>query len=290
MIIVDYSGIAIAAIFSQDRPEEIQEGLIRHMILNTIRRYNTKFRDEYGQMVIACDNTSWRKEKFEFYKAKRKTAREESPLDWGHFFTLLNGIRDEIAEQMPYPVVHVDRAEADDVIATLVESTQEFGQNEPVMIVSSDKDFIQLHRYSNVKQFSPMKRAELKVDDPVFYKFEHICKGDVSDGVPNMLSADNTFAEGGRQTPMRAKKIKEWYDLYPNLCDEGGMTQEQYRNYCRNKLMIDLDCIPVDIRDNIMNKYKSQQGKSNMKVLNYLITKRCSLLVESAKDFFVIES
>jgi hypothetical protein len=290
MIIVDYSGIAIAAIFSQDRPEEIQEGLIRHMILNTIRRYNIKFRDEYGQMIIACDNTSWRKEKFEFYKAKRKTAREESPLDWGHLFTLLNGIRDEIAEQMPYPVVHVDRAEADDVIATLVESTQEFGQNEPVMIVSSDKDFIQLQRYSNVKQFSPMKRAELKVDDPVFYKFEHICKGDVSDGVPNMLSADNTFAEGGRQTPMRAKKIKEWYDLYPNLCDEGGMTQEQYRNYCRNKLMIDLDCIPVDIRDNIMNKYKSQQGKSNMKVLNYLITKRCSLLVESAKDFFVIES
>ena len=290
MIIVDYSGIAIAAIFSQDRPEEIQEGLIRHMILNTIRRYNIKFRDEYGKMIIACDNTSWRKEKFEFYKAKRKTSRDESPLDWGHFFTLLNGIRDEIAEQMPYPVVHVDRAEADDVIATLVESTQEFGQNEPVMIVSSDKDFIQLHRYSNVKQFSPMKRAELKVDDPLFYKFEHICKGDVSDGVPNMLSADNTFAEGGRQTPMRAKKIKEWYDLYPNLCDEGGMTQEQYRNYCRNKLMIDLDCIPVDIRENIMNKYKSQQGKSNMKVLNYLITKRCSLLVESAKDFFVIES
>ena len=290
MIIVDYSGIAIAAIFSQDRPEEIQEGLIRHMILNTIRRYNTKFRDEYGQMIIACDNTSWRKEKFEFYKAKRKTSREESPLDWGHFFTLLNGIRDEIAEEMPYPVVHVDRAEADDVIATLVESTQEFGQNEPVMIVSSDKDFIQLHRYSNVKQFSPMKRAELKVDDPLFYKFEHICKGDVSDGVPNMLSADNTFVEGGRQTPMRAKKIKEWYDLYPNLCDEGGMTQEQYRNYCRNKLMIDLDCIPHDIKENIMNKYKSQQGKSNTKVLNYLITKRMNMLVESAKDFFVTES
>lgn len=290
MIILDYSGIAIAAIFSQDRPEEIQEGLIRHMILNTIRRYNTKFRDEYGQMIIACDNTSWRKEKYEHYKAKRKTARDESPLDWGKFFGFLNNIRDEIAEEMPYPVVHVDRAEADDVIATLVESTQEFGQNEPVMIVSSDKDFIQLHRYSNVKQFSPMKRGELKVEDPAFYKFEHICKGDVSDGVPNILSADDTFVEGGRQTPMRAKKIKEWYDAYPNLCDKDVMPEEVYRNYCRNKLMIDLDCIPIDLKENIMNKYKSQQGKTNMKVLNYLITKRCSLLVEAAKDFFVNES
>ena len=290
MIIVDYSGIAIAAIFSQDRPEEIQEGLIRHMILNTIRRYNIKFRDEYGKMIIACDNTSWRKEQFEHYKAKRKTGRDESPLDWGHFFTLLNGIRDEIAEEMPYPVVHVDRAEADDVIATLVESTQEFGQNEPVMIVSSDKDFIQLHRYSNVKQFSPMKRAPLKVDDPTFYKFDHICRGDVSDGVPNILSDDDTFVEGKRQSPMMKKKIQQWYEAYPNIADPDVMPQQVYRNYCRNKLMIDLDCIPVDLRENIMNKYKSQQGKKNNKIFNYLITKRCNLLVESAKDFFVNES
>ena len=290
MIIVDYSGIAIAAIFSQDRPEEIQEGLIRHMILNSLRRYNVKFREEYGQMIIACDNTSWRKEQFEHYKAKRKKARDESPLDWGHFFTLLNGIRDEIAEEMPYPVVHIDRAEADDVIATLVESTQEFGQNEPVMIVSSDKDFIQLHRYSNVKQFSPMKRAPLKVEDPAFYKFDHICRGDVSDGVPNILSDDDTFVEGKRQSPMMKKKIQKWYEAYPNIADPDVMPQQVYRNYCRNKLMIDLDCIPVDLRENIMNKYKLQQGKKNNKVLNYLITKRCALLVESAKDFFVNES
>ena len=289
MIIVDYSGIAIAAIFSQDRPEEIQEGLIRHMILNTIRRYNVKFRKEYGQMIIACDNTSWRKEKFEHYKAKRKTARDESPLDWGHFFSLLNGIRDEIAEEMPYPVVHVDRAEADDVIATLVESTQEFGQNEPVMIVSSDKDFIQLHRYSNVQQFSPMKRAPLKVDDPAFYKFDHICRGDVSDGVPNVLSDDDTFVEGKRQSPMMKKKIKQWYDSMPNIADPDVMPQNVYRNYCRNKLMIDLDCIPIDLRDSIMDKYKSQQGKKNNKVLNYLITQRMNMLVESAEEFFTTE-
>jgi hypothetical protein len=289
MIIVDYSGIAIAAIFSQRKPDEIEEGLIRHMILNSLRMYNVKFKQDYGKMILACDSTSWRKEKYPQYKFKRKSSREESPLDWNKFFTILNGIRDEIAEEMPYPVGHVDRAEADDVIATLVESTQEFGQNEPVMIVSSDKDFIQLHRYSNVKQYSPMKRAFIKEDDPAFYKFEHICKGDVSDGVPNMLSADNTFSDGLRQTPMRAKKIKEWYEAYPDLCDEGVMTQEQYRNYCRNKLMIDLDCIPADIRENIMNKYRFQQGQNNNKVLNYLITKRMNMLVESAGDFFTKE-
>jgi hypothetical protein len=286
MIIVDYSGIAIASIFSQDRPEEIQEGLIRHMILNSLRRYNLKFRKEYGQMVIACDSSSWRKETYPQYKAKRKTNRDESPLDWGHFFTLINGVRDEIKENMQYPVVTVDRAEADDVIAELVESTQEFGKGEPVMIVSSDKDFLQLQRYSNVKQFSPMKRDFAKVDDPAFYKFDHICRGDSSDGVPNVLSVDESFTEGIRQKPMRAKKIQEWYTANNDSELMDMMGQETYRNYCRNKSVIDFDCIPEDIKTDINNKYNLQTNKKKGKVLTYLIEKRCNMLIDSVADFF----
>ena len=285
MIIVDYSGIAIASIFSQDRPEEIQEGLIRHMILNSLRRYNLKFRKEYGEMIIACDSTSWRKEAYPQYKAKRKSNRDESPLDWGHFFTLINGVRDEIKENMHYPVVQADRAEADDVIATLVKSTQEFGQSEPVMIVSSDKDFFQLQRYSNVKQFSPMKRDFAKVDDAAFYKFDHVCRGDSSDGVPNVLSVDDTFTEGIRQKPMRAKKIQEWYTAKDDSQLMDMMGQETYRNYCRNKSVIDLDYIPEDITQDINDKYNSQTNKNKGKVLTYLIEKRCNMLIDSVADF-----
>lgn len=285
MIIVDYSGIAIASIFSQDRPEEIQEGLIRHMILNSLRRYNLKFRKEYGEMIIACDSSSWRKEAYPQYKAKRKSNRDESPLDWGHFFTLINGVRDEIKENMHYPVVQADRAEADDVIATLVKSTQEFGQAEPVMIVSSDKDFFQLQRYSNVKQFSPMKRDFAKVDDAAFYKFDHVCRGDSSDGVPNVLSVDDTFTEGIRQKPMRAKKIQEWYTAKDDSQLMDMMGQETYRNYCRNKSVIDLDYIPEDITQDINDKYNSQTNKNKGKVLTYLIEKRCNMLIDSVADF-----
>lgn len=285
MIIVDYSGIAIASIFSQDRPEEIQEGLIRHMILNSLRRYNLKFRKEYGEMIIACDSTSWRKEAYPQYKAKRKSNRDESPLDWGHFFTLINGVRDEIKENMHYPVVQADRAEADDVIATLVKSTQEFGQSEPVMIVSSDKDFFQLQRYSNVKQFSPMKRDFAKVDDAAFYKFDHVCRGDSSDGVPNVLSVDDTFTEGIRQKPMRAKKIQEWYTAKDDSQLMDMMGQETYRNYCRNKSVIDLDYIPEDITQDINDKYNSQTNKNKGRVLTYLIEKRCNMLIDSVSDF-----
>ena len=286
MIIVDYSGIAIASIFSQDRPAEIEEGLIRHMILNSLRRYNLKFRKDYGQMVIACDSSSWRKETYPQYKAKRKTTRDESPLDWGHLFTLINGVRDEIKENMHYPVVTVDRAEADDIIAELVESTQEFGKCEPVMIVSSDKDFFQLQQYSNVKQFSPMKRDFIKVDDAAFYKFEHICRGDSSDGVPNVLSVDESFTEGIRQKPMRAKKIQEWYTANGDSQLMDMMGQDTYRNYCRNKSVIDFDYIPEDIKTDINNKYNQQTDKNKRGVLTYLIEKRCNMLIDSVADFF----
>ena len=256
------------------------------MILNSLRRYNLKFRKDYGQMVIACDSSSWRKETYPQYKAKRKTTRDESPLDWGHLFTLINGVRDEIKENMHYPVVTVDRAEADDIIAELVESTQEFGKCEPVMIVSSDKDFFQLQQYSNVKQFSPMKRDFIKVDDAAFYKFDHICRGDSSDGVPNVLSVDESFTEGIRQKPMRAKKIQEWYTANGDSQLMDMMGQDTYRNYCRNKSVIDFDYIPEDIKTDINNKYNQQTNKNKRGVLTYLIEKRCNMLIDSVADFF----
>ena len=283
MLIIDYSGIAISAIFSQDRPDEIQEGLIRHMILNSIRRYNMQFRDEYGKCVIACDGGSWRKEVYEYYKAKRKTGRDESPLDWGEFFRLINMVRDELKEFFPYPVVQVEGAEADDVIASLVKETQEFGKNEPVMIVSADKDFLQLQRYSNVKQYSPNKRGLISVEDPHFERFDHVCRGCSGDGVPNMLSPDNAIVDGIRQSPMRKKKIQEWYENRDNL--ESILDSEAYRNYQRNQAMIDFDFIPERISKEVLDEYEKESGKRSHKILNYLITKRCAMLVEAAGDF-----
>lgn len=253
------------------------------MILNRVRQYNLKFREKYGQTVIACDGGSWRKQAFAQYKAGRKKTRDASPLDWKEFFRLINLVRTELDENFPYPVVYVDNAEADDIIAVLSKSTQEFGQNEPVVIISADKDFLQLHRYSNVKQFSPMKRDFITINDPLFYRFEHICKGDSSDGVPNVLSPDNTFTEGLRQKPMRAKKILEWYESKDNL--ESVMDTETLRNFHRNREVIDLDYIPTEIVDAIHKATAEQVSKPKKDVLNYLITNRCAMLVEAAQDF-----
>ena len=233
MIIVDFSGVAIASIFSM-KGQPIQEDLIRHLILNTLRMYNVKYRAKFGKMVIACDTgSSWRKTVFAEYKAARKTNREASDLDWEAIWSILNTVRDEIKENLPFKVVGFKGAEADDVVATLVESTQEFGQYEPVMIISADKDFIQLQKYKNVSQFSPMTKKLVTDKNPRRYLQEHILRGDGGDGVPNVLSPDNVFVNpNGRQTPLRAKQLDAWCDSFSKLGEV--MDHDTYRNFIRN--------------------------------------------------------
>lgn len=282
MIIIDYNGIAIGNIITQKL--DIQEDMIRHMILNSIRMYNKRFRKDYGQVIIACDNSSWRRDYFPNYKFKRREGREESSIDWGEVFRIINQVRDEIRDNFPYKVLHIDKCEADDIIGALVENTQEFGQHEPVMIVSADKDFIQLHKHDNVRQFSPMTKKFIEDKNPRTYITEHVFKGDSSDGVPNVLSPDNTFVDGIRQSPVTKKKIENWMSNIDDL--RSVMNEETYRNYCRNKKLIDLSEMPDDIRQNIINTYENTKAASKLKVLNFLIKKRCKMLIESVEEFY----
>jgi len=283
MILIDYNQIALSNIIVQKLNDE---NMIRHMILNSIRMYNKKYRDQYGQMIICCDGpNTWRKQYFPEYKAARKKNRDDSSVDWQEIFRILNLVRDEIRENLPYKVIHLDGCEADDIIGTLALQTQEFGKDEPVKIISSDKDFIQLHRFKNVSQFSPMQKKEVSDKNPHIYRFNHIIKGDAGDGVPNVKSADNVFVEEGlRQTPIRAKQIEEWLDNSERLSEV--MDSEVYRNYQRNKKLIDLTEIPENISESIINTFNNSKKPMQMKVLNYLIKKRCNLLIESVEEFY----
>ena len=281
MILLDYSQIALSNIIVQKLNDE---NMIRHMILNSIRMYNKKYRNEYGQMVICADGmNTWRKEYFPLYKAHRKKNRAESDQDWPEIFRILNLVRDEIRENLPYKVIHLEGCEADDIIGTLAMQTQEFGQHEPVMIVSSDKDFIQLHKYNNVKQYSPIQKKMVSDPNPRTYCFEHICKGDKGDGIPNILSPDNAIIDEIRQSPMTKKKIQEYVDNAENL--QSYMSDEVYRNYKRNQLLVDLAYIPAEIKKSIIDTSEAVKVPHRMKILNYLINNRCKLLIECIEDF-----
>ena len=271
MILVDFSAIAVANIAVQKLNEE---DMIRHMILNTLRMYRTKYKDKYGELVLACDGpNNWRKTFYPEYKANRRKGREESSFDWNTAFTIMNNVREEIKENFPYKVLHIDGCEADDIIATIVEHTnEEFGAYEDIIIISGDKDFAQLQKYNNVSQFSPVQKKSIVEKNPRAFLLEHIMRGDASDGVPNVLSSDDVFVTGARQTHLSDGDL-----LY---------AASWYRNYCRNEKLIDLSKTPSDLKNKIIQEFTSQdQWKNKGSVFPYLINKRCNQLIESVQEF-----
>ena len=67
MILIDYNQVVIANLMEQigSSKTSVEESLVRHMVLNTIRANIRKFKSEYGEVVIACDNRHyWRMKSF----------------------------------------------------------------------------------------------------------------------------------------------------------------------------------------------------------------------------------
>lgn len=281
MILVDYNGIALGSIIVQ---KELNEEMIRHMILNTIRMYRSKFHKEYGEVVITADGpNNWRRDAFPQYKANRRKNRDESDFDWAEAFRILNLVREEIRDNFPYKVIHLEGCEADDVIGTIVENTNEFGNYEPVMIISADKDFAQLQRFDHVAQFSPLTKKFIKEPNARLNLATHIIKGDGSDGVPNIFSDDNVFVEGLRQTPASKKKVEA---VLSYLDTPDTEVPSWWRNWQRNKMLIDLTETPQHLKSQIINSFIEQDPWSNRgKVLPYLINKKCKLLIECVEEF-----
>lgn len=259
---------------------KIEETLLRHMILNSLRSYNHKFKNEYGEMVIACDDKRyWRRNLFPYYKANRKKDREKSELDWGALFESLNKVREELKTYFPYRVIQIDTAEADDVIAALC---HEFGNtSEKILIVSGDKDFKQLQTYMNVRQYDPVRKKYITENNPDRYLKEHILRGDRGDGVPNFLSADDTFVINSRQKPLRQDKIDKWLDMAP----ESFCNDTMLRNYKRNQQLVDLGYIPEDIKLQVIDSFQAQQGKRRDKLFNYFIEHKLKNLLTDIDQF-----
>ena len=286
MILIDMNQVCISNLMMQigsKRQNDVDENLVRHMVLNSLRMYRSRFYEEFGELVLCYDSKKyWRRDFFPNYKSNRKKDREASGLDWNLIFETLNNIRDEIRDNFPYKVLDVEGAEADDCIATVVDYISKTPTAfEQVLVLSGDKDFIQLQKHNFVKQFSPVQKKFLNGQDPHLYIKEHIMKGDRSDGIPNFLSSDNTFVDELRQKPLAKKKIENWIGLEP----EDFCTEEMLRNYQRNKTLIDLECIPDVLKEKILLDYLKPPKGDRANLLNYFINKRLKNLMNYIGDF-----
>jgi len=284
-ILIDFNQVMLASLFAgigNHTNYDVDENLLRHMFLNSIRANRKKFKEEFGEIVICADGkNTWRREAYPYYKGNRKKSRDESELDWNHLFNIISKIRTELDEVFPYKVIHIDHCEADDIIGTVIHKygTELNIGSEQFLILSGDKDFIQLHRYANVKQFDPVRKKWIKNSDPDKYLHEHILKGDAGDGVPNILSDDNCLAIGERQKPMTQKRILAFTE------DPLSMDSQTQIRYDRNKLMIDLELVPQKYKDQIIEEYDTEKDIGRAHLFNFFVEKRLKNLLTDIQDF-----
>ena len=285
MIIFDISQTFHANLHGALKPEKgvpIDENLFRHFVLSHIGGVIRKFRHDYGkEVIIACDSyDNWRKKIFPYYKASRAKNREDSGIDWTSVFKTFDKILAELKESFPYNVIRIVECEADDIIAVLCMNSKD-----PVVIVSGDKDFRQLQRFKNVKQYDPIKKQMISEAQPERYLRRHIMTGDSVDGIPNFLSDGDTFlTPGKRSKTLGEKKLSLWEDLEPEaFCNETDIV-----GYHRNAALIDMTKIPQNIQESILTKYK--EGKEDIKsrtfnLLPYFIEKKLRNLSSNIDDF-----
>ena len=274
--LVDFSQIVIGSFMMASKFSDADIDTVRPAVLNTLRIYRTKFVSEFGELILCCDDRkTWRKEIFPNYKASRKKTRAATSIDWDKLYECLNQLKEEFSEWFPYKLIQVEKAEADDVIAILVGLI-----NERSLILSSDKDFVQLHQF-NVRQYSPIQKKFVE-GDAKWSLHEKIIKGDVGDGVPNIMSDDNVFVdEGRRQKPITKKKVDAWYELNPDMY----CSSEMLRNYNRNKQLVDLGEVPESIRINITKRFETTTVGDRKRLLTYFINHRLKNLTESLSEF-----
>jgi len=276
IILIDNNQIILSSIFTAAKTAQSEDdyGFIRHLVLNTYRKYLSKFRRDYGELVICNDSKNvWRKDFFPQYKKNRSDRQKKSKFDWGKIFNELHTIREEMKDVFPYRFVQVERAEADDIIAVIAKN---FHHKEKIMIVSSDKDFQQLQRYPNVEQYSPSKKGILRCDDPYDFLLDHVVRGDSSDGVPNAISDDAVFVEGRRQTRLTNKKIEE-------LKEVGFQQEDNFME--RNQKLIDLTMVPDYIEEETMRQMETEVSGDRSKILEYMMKYRLRSLIDNLEDF-----
>ena len=283
MIILDLNQVMISNFMAQignHTDVKIDESLFRHMVLNSIRSFKSRFK-EYGDLIIACDDKNvWRKQVFPQYKANRKKDRETSEIDWSNIFNILNKVRNELKEVSPYRVIQVDHAEADDIIGTLV---HKFGNmlntGDKILILSGDKDFAQLHIYGNVSQYDPVRKKFITHSNPVMFTRELILKGDRGDGIPNILSNDDCIVNGERQKKMFVNK-------YIHIANPREYFKDDLlKNWIRNETLIDLTYVPQNIQEKILFEYEKQANRPSDKLELYFAKHNLKTLAEKIEDF-----
>ena len=167
--------------------------------------------------------------------------------------------------------LQVSNCEADDLIATIVKTQQQAD----VIVQSCDRDFYQLFKYDNYKQWDPIKKTYIQVANPETYLTEKIILGDAGDNVPRISGLKY------RQGPKFIEK-----NVLPDVdkwLEETKCKAEWERNY----KLIAFDAIPEELTNEITLQVNNwQRGKFDARAFyNFMLQHKLASQIDYVADF-----
>ena len=228
VVLIDVSNLTMRCLFSQmPGPEEQEFSIFKLTFMASFMKLLKTLEPE--RVICLQDSESWRKQVYPEYKANRAAKREQSVVNFDVFFPVLEKFINDIADSFKnIPFVKIPYAEADDCIATIVKNHPDWD----IINVSSDRDFYQLFKYPNYRQWDAMKHTFIEGLDPDVELMVKILTGDSSDNIPGLKRGIG---------PKRALKI---INEDVNQWIENEKLQPEYE---RNMKLISFDCIPKEI-------------------------------------------
>lgn len=289
VVFFDMSQLFMASLMNTFSPKDnIEIGMLRHLFLDTVRSNIMRFKKDYPIVVLAldeCKDGYWRRDIAWYYKKNRAKAKEASEWDWDHIFGMINPIVAEFKQHLPRQVIGINKVEADDIIGVLTKYLSEKGH--PIMIVSSDGDYTQLHKYKNVKQWSPMQKKLVKPKYGSSYAdlMVKLVKGDKKDGVSPIQCRSSYYIdriEGERAPSTKSAWLKELTDAPDPRKMLSGTLLERFDE---NVQLLDFEAIPKTIVDNIIEMYHNTQIGTRNKFYTYMIKSGCAKMIDKIGDF-----
>lgn len=235
----------------------------KYLVFNSI--YRMLYKERIHEVILALDSPSWRKIVYPLYKAHRAKKKEESKVDWDLFHLKKNEFLDEIKTYLPIKVIGVNRAEADDILGTLINHKK----TENAIVVSMDADYLQLSGKCRI--YSPIKKEFVKVADPEkFLLYTSLC-GQKKDNIFNVKTPHNwpdtkkkpPLGEKGIDKMILNRELDTFLDtpiVYEFDNEDGQKYSETVlprKMYELNRKLIDFDCTPKVMSEKTLEVYEN---------------------------------
>lgn len=212
------------------------------LFIENIKKIQKKYKIQDATIIFAKDCRRydiWRNEYYNEYKQTRDDKNEK--FNSNIFIYTYDKIVPDL-KKLDIKIFEVENAEADDIIAILKKNIRNKYEELPIYIITNDHDYLQLFddntfiynlKGLNLRTKSKGENIDLKLK---------ILQGDVSDNIGSIF-----------ESRMTINKILELvYDK--NKLEKYFENNENSKKlYDRNKLLIDFNMIPDNIKKNITN-------------------------------------